>query len=78
MASWNLDGASSGKTSESSRSTPRGRRRRDAAYTTETTAVAKRLIANHHARKTVSEFVGTPVIEVATCTKASEPAMGRA
>ena len=33
---------------------------------TETTPVAKRLIANHQARKTVSESVGTPVNDVVT------------
>jgi hypothetical protein len=74
----NLEGASSGKTSEISISAPSGSSRRRSLYATATTAVAVRLIASHQRRKIQSELVGTPVIDVATWTKPREPATGSA
>jgi hypothetical protein len=77
-ASRNLEGASSGKTSDRPRSAPSGRSRRVRAYNTETTTVAARLMPSHHARNIWRELVGTPVIAVANRTNASDPAIGSA
>ena len=77
-ASLNLDGDSSGNTSERSSSAPSGKSLRETAYTSDTTAVAERLMASHQSRKTQSDLVGTPTTAVATRTNASEPAIGSA
>ena len=77
-ASRNLDGDSSGNTSERSSSAPSGKSRRESAYTSDTTAVAARLIASHQSKKSQSDLVGTPTTDVARRTNASEPAIGSA
>ena len=77
-ASLNLDGDSSGKTSESLSSAASGSSLRETAYTSDTTAVAERLMASHQTRKTQSELVGTPTTAVARRTNTSDPAIGSA
>ena len=77
-ASLNLDGDSSGNTSERSSSAPSGRSRRESAYTSDTTNVAERLIASHQSKKTQSDLVGTPTTDVARRTNTSEQAIGSA